>query len=104
MLPRRCWTGGSAQARDLTFQLIGLQEEDWDQVRTKAQKLGATKMVIKDLRREFVEQLCFRAIQCNAQYEGRYLLGTSLARPVIARTQMQVTLEEGCKYTAISAC
>jgi argininosuccinate synthase len=59
-------------------------------------------MVIKDFRREFVEQLCFRAIQCN--YEGRYLLGTSLARPVIARAQMQVALEEGCKYAAISTC
>jgi len=76
------------------------QEEDWDQVRTKAQELGATKMVIRDLRREFVEQLCFRAIQCNAQYEGRYLLGTSLARPVIARAQMQVALEEGCQYVS----
>jgi argininosuccinate synthase len=80
------------------------QEEDWEQVRAKAQKLGATKMVIKDLRREFVEQLCFRSIQSNAQYEGRYLLGTSLARPVIARAQMQVALEEDCKYAAISAC
>jgi argininosuccinate synthase len=58
-------------------------------------------MVIKDLRREFVEQLCFPAIQCNAQYEGRYLLGTSLARPVIARAQMQVALEESCQYGAI---
>jgi len=76
------------------------QEEDWDQVRAKAQKLGATKMVIRDLRREFVEQLCFRAIQCNAQYEGRYLLGTSLARPVIARAQMQVALEEDCQYVS----
>jgi argininosuccinate synthase len=55
-------------------------------------------MVIEDLRREFVEQLCFRAIQCNAIYEGRYLLGTSLARPVIARAQMKVAKEEGCKF------
>ena len=58
-------------------------------------------MVIKDIRRTFVEDLCVRAIQCNAQYEGRYLLGTSLARPVIARAQMQVALEEGCKYSCI---
>ena len=54
-------------------------------------------MVIKDIRRTFIEDLCVRAIQCNAQYEGRYLLGTSLARPVIARAQMQVAFEEGCK-------
>jgi argininosuccinate synthase len=47
------------------------QEEDWDAVKAKAAKIGATKMIISDMRREFVEQLCFRAIQCNAQYEGR---------------------------------
>ena len=47
------------------------QEEDWDEVRAKAKKVGASKMIIQDLRREFVEQLCFRAVQCNAQYEGR---------------------------------
>ncbi|OCK75604.1 argininosuccinate synthase [Lepidopterella palustris CBS 459.81] len=76
------------------------QEEDWDQVRAKAASIGASKMVIKDLRREFVEELCFRAIQCNAQYEGRYLLGTSLARPVIARAQMQVATQEGCQYVS----
>ncbi|KAF2839982.1 argininosuccinate synthase [Patellaria atrata CBS 101060] len=76
------------------------QEEDWDQVRAKAKKLGAAKMEIKDLRREFVEQTCFRAIQCNAQYEGRYLLGTSLARPIIARAQMKFAAEEGCQYVS----
>ncbi|PHH50738.1 Argininosuccinate synthase [Ceratocystis fimbriata CBS 114723] len=76
------------------------QEEDWDQVRQKAALLGASKMVITDLRREFVDELCFRAVQCNAQYEGRYLLGTSLARPVIARAQMKVAAEEGCDYVS----
>jgi argininosuccinate synthase len=76
------------------------QEEDWEAVRAKALKIGATKMVITDLRQEFVEQLCFRAIQCNAIYEGRYLLGTSLARPVIARAQMKVAKEEGCQWVS----
>ncbi|KAL2055914.1 hypothetical protein ABVK25_003556 [Lepraria finkii] len=76
------------------------QEEDWDQVCAKAKKLGASKMIITDLRKEFVEDLCFRAIQCNAQYEGRYLLGTSLARPVIARAQMKVAQEEGCQFVS----
>ncbi|OCK91950.1 argininosuccinate synthase [Cenococcum geophilum 1.58] len=75
------------------------QEEDWDQVRSKATMIGASKIFIPDLRREFVEDLCLRAIQCNAQYEGRYLLGTSLARPVIARAQMQVAAQEGCDCT-----
>jgi len=47
------------------------QQEDFDEVRVKAEKIGASKMIILDLRREFVEQFCFRAIQCNALYEGR---------------------------------
>jgi len=81
--------------------LNGSQEEDWDQIRAKATKIGVSKMAIKDIRRTFVEDFCVRAIQCNAQYEGRYLLGTSLARPVIARYLMQVALEEGCKYSGI---
>lgn len=45
--------------------------------------------IIEDLRKEFVDELCFRSVQCNAIYEQRYLLGTSLARPVIARAQMR---------------
>ena len=53
------------------------QEEDWSAVEQKALKIGATRMVIEDLRKEFVEELCFRAIQCNAIYEGEYLLGKS---------------------------
>lgn len=44
--------------------------------------------------------MCFRAIQCNAIYEGRYLLGTSLARPVIARAQMRVAEQEGCDFVS----
>ncbi|KAL9611346.1 MAG: hypothetical protein Q9167_003995 [Letrouitia subvulpina] len=76
------------------------QDEDWEQVRAKAKKLGASKMIITDLRKEFVEDFCFRAVQCNAQYEGRYLLGTSLARPVIARAQMKVAQEEGCQIVS----
>jgi argininosuccinate synthase len=45
-------------------------------VEKKAVSLGAEKMIIEDLQQEFVEELCYRAIQCNAIYEGRYLLGT----------------------------
>jgi argininosuccinate synthase len=56
--------------------------------------------VILDLQKEFVEELCFRAIQCNATYEGRYLLGTSLARPVIARAQIRVAQKENCNFVS----
>ncbi|KAK3934711.1 argininosuccinate synthase [Diplogelasinospora grovesii] len=74
------------------------QEEDFAEVEKKALALGAEKMVIEDLQREFVEQLVFRAIQCNAIYEDRYLLGTSLARPVIARAQVRVAEQYKCDF------
>lgn len=74
------------------------QEEDWAAVEKKALALGAERMVIEDLQREFVEELVFRAIQCNAIYEDRYLLGTSLARPVIARAQVRVAEQYNCEF------
>jgi argininosuccinate synthase len=76
------------------------QEEDWTEVKKKAAQIGATKMVIKDIRREFVEELAFRAVQCNAIYEGRYLLGTSLARPVIGRAMMETVKAESCQFVS----
>jgi argininosuccinate synthase len=72
------------------------QEEDFEAAREKALKIGATKFVVEDVRREFVEELCFPAVQSNAIYENVYLLGTSLARPVIARAQITVAQREGC--------
>lgn len=59
-------------------------------------KIGAVAVYIEDLRKEFIEELCFPAVQCNAIYENVYLLGTSLARPVIARAQITVAQKEGC--------
>ncbi|KAI1401600.1 argininosuccinate synthase [Hypoxylon fuscum] len=72
------------------------QEEDWAEVEKKALALGAEKMVIRDLQKEFVEQIVHRAIQCNVIYEDRCLLGTSLSRPIIAREQVRVAKEENC--------
>ncbi|KAJ5004328.1 Argininosuccinate synthase [Colletotrichum sp. SAR 10_66] len=56
-------------------------------------------LIVDDLKREFVEELCWKAVQCNAVYESLYLLGTSLARPVIARGQMRAAAREGCQFT-----
>lgn len=67
-------------------------------IEKKALLLGAERMIIVDLQRTFVEQLVFRAVQCNAIYEDRYLLGTSLARPVIARSQVQVAEQFECQF------
>ncbi|KAH8598935.1 argininosuccinate synthase-like protein [Bisporella sp. PMI_857] len=76
------------------------QEEDFEAAKAKALKIGAVACYIEDIRREFVEELCFPAIQSNAIYENVYLLGTSLARPVIARAQIAVAQKEKCQYVS----
>ncbi|KAI0472197.1 argininosuccinate synthase [Xylariaceae sp. FL0804] len=76
------------------------QEEDWAAVEKKALQIGAEKMIIDDLRHEFVEELCWKAVKCNAIYEDQYLLGTSLARPIIARGQMKAAVENGCQFVS----
>ncbi|KAK7397714.1 argininosuccinate synthetase [Neonectria punicea] len=76
------------------------QEEDWASVEKKALQIGATKMIIDDLRKVFVDELCWKAVQCNAVYEDQYLLGTSLARPVIARGMMKAAEKEGCDFVS----
>lgn len=72
------------------------QEEDFAAAEEKALKIGASKFVVVDVRKQFVENVCFPAIQANAIYENVYLLGTSLARPVIAQAQIEVAEQEGC--------
>ncbi len=71
------------------------QTEDWDAVREKGMATGAEKVIISDLRKEFVEDYIFPAFRCNAIYEGSYLLGTSLARPIIGKEQVRIAHEEG---------
>lgn len=71
------------------------QEEDWDAVRAKGLATGAEKVIISDLRVEFVEEYIFPAFRSNAIYEGSYLLGTSLARPIIAKEQVRIAHAEG---------
>ena len=71
------------------------QSDNFDLVKEKAIKLGASKVHIKDLQEEFIVDYIFPALQGNALYEGRYLLGTSLARPVLAKAQIDLANEEG---------
>ncbi len=68
-------------------ELVGLEE--------KAKKTGASKCYIEDLKEEFAREYVFQAIKANAIYENRYLLGTSLARPVIAKKHVEIALREG---------
>ncbi|RIB18650.1 argininosuccinate synthase [Gigaspora rosea] len=82
----------------ITYMANVGQEEDFEAAREKALKIGATKVYIEDLRRIFVEELIYPAIQANAIYENVYLLGTSLARPVIAKRQIEIAEKENCQY------
>jgi len=79
------------------------QKEDFNAAKQKALRVGAKKVVIRDLRKEFVIDYIFPAIRANAIYESRYLLGTSLARPIIAKYQMEVAEQEGAAYVAHGA-
>ncbi len=71
------------------------QKEDWDAIRKKGLTTGADKVIISDLQKEFVEDYIFPAFRANAIYESSYLLGTSLARPLIAKEQVRIAREEG---------
>lgn len=76
------------------------QGEDLSEVRKKAIKTGADKVVVEDLREEFVEDFVFPMLRASALYEGEYLLGTSIARPLIAQKQIEVARKE--KADAVS--
>ncbi len=71
------------------------QTEDWDAIREKGMATGAEKVIISDLREEFVKDYIFPAFRCNAIYESKYLLGTSLARPIIGKEQVRIAHQEG---------
>jgi argininosuccinate synthase len=76
------------------------QGEDIDAVVEKAHKTGAAKVIVKDLREEFLRDYVFPALRAGAEYEHKYLLGTSLARPVIAKHQVEVALQENATALA----
>lgn len=79
------------------------QADDFEECRKKAMLLGASKVIIADLKKEFVENYVFKAIMGNAVYEGRYLLGTALARPLIAMKQIEAAVSEGANTVAHGA-
>src|SRR5438552_9019485 len=76
------------------------QGDDIEAVVEKAHKTGASKVVVEDLREEFLTGYVFPALKAGAVYEHKYLLGTSLARPVIAKHQVEVALREGAAALA----
>jgi argininosuccinate synthase len=76
------------------------QGDDIEAVVAKAYATGASKVVVEDLREEFLTGYVFPALKAGAVYEHKYLLGTSLARPVIAKHQVEVALREGASAVA----
>jgi len=86
-----CYCADVGQGEELT----GLDE--------KAKATGASKLYVEDLREEFVKEYVWPAVKANALYEGVYLLGTSLARPVIAKRQIEVARKEGADAVAHGA-
>jgi argininosuccinate synthase len=76
------------------------QGEEMDGLEAKALATGASKLYIEDLRDEFVRDYVWTAVKANAVYEGIYLMGTSLARPVIAKRQIEIAQREGADAVA----
>jgi argininosuccinate synthase len=79
------------------------QGQELEGLEAKAIKTGASKLYVEDLREEFVRDYVWTALKANAVYEGVYLLGTSLARPVIAKRQIEIAQREGADAVAHGA-
>jgi argininosuccinate synthase len=78
----------------VTFSADIGQQEDFNKIRENAEKTGASRIYIEDLKESFVADYVFPAFRANAIYEGQYLLGTSLARPLIAKRQIEIARQE----------
>jgi len=79
------------------------QGEELEPLEEKAIKSGASKIYIEDVRREFVEEYIFPTLKAGAVYEGKYLLGTSMARPLIAKKLVEIAEKEGAEAVAHGA-
>jgi argininosuccinate synthase len=79
------------------------QREDLQAIKEKAIKTGASKVYLEDLKEELVTDYIFPAIKANAIYEGRYLLGTSIARPLIAKKQIEIAHKENAEFVSHGA-
>lgn len=79
------------------------QGEDLEEIKNKALKTGASKVYIEDLKEEFVRDYIFPMLRANAVYEGFYLLGTSIARPLIAKKQIEIAIKEKAEAVAHGA-
>ena len=79
------------------------QTEDFDDLKERALAVGASEVFVEDLREEFVTDYIFPMFKANAVYEGRYLLGTAVARPLIAKRQIEIAHRTGARYVSHGA-
>ena len=89
------WLRDHYHCEVVTFTADLGQGEELEPARAKAQDLGVEEIYIDDLREEFVRDFVFPMFRANALYEGEYLLGTSIARPLIAKRQIEIARETG---------
>ncbi len=89
------WLQDVYQCEVVTFTADIGQGEEIEPARVKAQNLGVKEIFIEDLREEFVREYVFPMFRANTIYEGEYLLGTSIARPLIAKRQIEIARETG---------
>jgi argininosuccinate synthase len=97
------WLREKYKAKIIAFCADLGQGEDLQEVRKKAIKTGASKVYVEDLRESFVKEYIFPMLRANAVYEGSYLLGTSIARPLIAKKQIEIAQMEKAEAVAHGA-
>src|SRR2546425_8558805 len=97
------WLQDTYRCEVITFTADIGQGEELEPARAKAKQMGVKKIFIDDLREEFVRDFVFPMFRANALYEGEYLLGTSIARPLIAKRQIDIARETGADTVAHGA-
>lgn len=97
------WLKEKYNAQVIAFCADIGQQEDFEEIKQKALKTGATKVYIEDLREEFVRDFIFPMLRANAVYETGYLMGTSIARPLIAKKQIEIAIKENAEAVAHGA-
>lgn len=97
------WLSENYKSEIIAFVADLGQKEDLEEIKNKALATGAKSVYVEDLKEEFVRDYIFKALKADAIYEGTYLLGTSLARPLIAKKQIEIADREGADAVAHGA-
>ena len=97
------WLQDTYDCEVVTFTADLGQGEELEPAKEKAKLMGIKEIFVEDLKEEFVKEYVFPMFRANALYEGRYLLGTSIARPLIAKRQIEIAAETGADAVAHGA-